>query len=308
VRILAGLALVVLLASCSGAEPTELVRTTSFDLARTDGHYVTVAGRRIFALVEGSGPDVLLIHGNPSSIYTWRKVITPLARHYRVHAIDLPGYGFSDKPADETYTTESLAHYVVGYLDAAGVRRAAVVGSSMGGHVASEVAIRYPDRVGPLVLIDASGLPDGRTYPLSSRMLTWPVIGRALRLLPSRGRVADGLRNAFFDPSLVTEQDIDAYYLPLRSAGGTNAFVARIPQTVPEERVARIPTIHAPTLVITGDTDRLVPPAVAERYHELIGGSELLVMRQTGHLPHEERPDDTVAALTRWIDGHPVTL
>src|SRR5207302_1693353 len=157
------------------------------------------------------------------------------ARH-RVHAIGLPGYGFSDKPADAPYDPAWFAHVVVGYLDAAGVRRAVLVGNSMGGQVASETAILYPERTAGLVLLGAAGLPeaerDGR--PLSLRMLTWPVL-------------------------------------------------------------------RPPTLVITGDTDRLVPLETARAYHALIAGSELLVLERTGHLPQEERPERVVAEITRWV-------
>jgi pimeloyl-ACP methyl ester carboxylesterase len=307
VRAILALALIVLAGGChGGVPPAELARTTPYELARKEGHYVTVDGLQVFAITAGHGRDVVLIHGNPSNTYSWRKVVTPLAKHYRVHAIDLPGYGFSDKPNDDSrYTTEALAHDVVHYLDAVGVERAVLVGNSMGGHVASETAILHRDRVSALVLVDSSGLPGLGRYPLMTRMAGWPVIGPLLRALPARGRVRDGLRSAVYDPSQITDADIDAYYAPLRSAGGMNAFIARMRQPVADERVARVHTIAAPTLVITGDSDRLVPRSMAERYHELIAGSELLVMPQTGHLPQEERPDETVAAITRWIDAHP---
>lgn len=295
-----------LLAACGGVPPAELARTTPYALAREDGHFAVVEGLHVFAITEGEGRDVVLIHGNPSNTYAWRKVIAPLATRYRVHAIDLPGYGFSDKPDDDArYSTEALARVVVGYLDSVGARRAVLVGSSMGGHVASETAILYPDRVSALVLLDAAGLPGIDGYPLVTRMLGWPVVGPLLRTLPARGRVRDGLRHAVYDPARITEADVDAYYTPLRSAGGTNAFVARMRQHVTEARAARVATITAPTLVVTGDSDRVIPPAIAERYHALIGGSELLVLEHTGHLPHEERPDETVSALVRWIDAHP---
>src|SRR5438093_756803 len=185
----------------------------------------------------------------------------------------------------------------------AGVRRAVLVGNSMGGHVATETAILYPERTAGLVLLGAAGLPeaerDGR--PLSLRMLTWPVLGPLLRQLPGRGRVRAGLRRAVYDPATVSEADVDAYYAPLRTAGGTNALVARLRQPTPADRAARVRTIRAPTLVITGDTDRLVPLETARAYHALIAGSELLVLERTGHLPQEEQPERVVAEITRWV-------
>ena len=286
--------------------PADLARTTSYELAREHGRFVPVAGLRMFAITEGDGRDVVLVHGNPSSTYSWRKVIEPLAARYRVHAIDLPGFGFSDKPADGRYDAAWLEEWLVGYLDAAGVRRAVLVGNSMGGEVATEAAIRHPERVAALVLLGAGGLPEAYAngMPFAFRILTWPVVGPLLRELPARGRVGARLREAVYDPATISEADIDAYYAPLRSAGGSNAFLARVRLDHPD-RTARVRTITAPTLVITGDTDRLVPPATARRYHELISGSELVVLEKTGHLPQEERPERTVAEIVRWTDAHP---
>src|SRR5207248_1519249 len=163
-------------------------------------------------------------------------------------------------------------------------------GNSWGGQVATGSASPYPERTAGVVLLGAAGLPeaerDGR--PLSLRMLTWPVLGPLLRQLPGRGRVRDGLRRAVYDPATVSEADVDAYYTPLRTAGGTNALVARLRQPTPADRAARVRTIRAPTLVITGDTDRLVPLETARGYHALIAGSELLVLARTRHLPQEE--------------------
>ena len=306
-RRLAAIVCLALLVGCARREPAELARTTSWAMARDQGRYVTVNGLKVFAITLGRGRDVVLLHGNPASAYSWRKVMGPLAGRYRVHAIDLPGFGFSDKPGDAPYDTPWLAAAVLGYLDAERIPRAVLVGNSMGGAVATEAAMARPERVAALVLLGAAGLPeaevDGR--PLSYRVLAWPVVGPVLRELPARGRIRSGLRKAVYDPSIITDADVDAYYAPLRTSGGTNAFLARLDQKTPAERAVRVRTIRAPTLVITGDTDRLVPPATARRYHELIAGSELVVLEQTGHIPQEERPERVVAEITRWIEAHP---
>src|SRR5205809_7955635 len=184
------------LASCARLPPAELAATTPFGLARTRGRFVTVEGLRVFAITLGQGPDVVLLHGNPASTYSWRKVLEPLAARHRVHAIDLPGFGFSDKPADASYDIGWLTTAVLGYLDAERIPRAVFVGNSMGGAVATETAIVEPGRVVALVLLGAAGLPEAETAgpPLSFRMLTWPVIGPVLRALPARGRVRGRLR------------------------------------------------------------------------------------------------------------------
>jgi pimeloyl-ACP methyl ester carboxylesterase len=296
-----------LLAACGRVPPADLIHTTPWELARSRGRFVSVDQMSLFEITLGQGPDLVLIHGNASSSYTWRKIIEPLATRYRVHALDLPGFGMSAKPDDASYDTPWLAQHVIGYLDAVGVTRAALVGSSMGGYVATVVALAAPTRVASLVLLGPSGLPGGEdgeaTFPAS--MLAWPVIGPVLQSLPARGLVRARMRDAYYDPSLVTETDVDVVYSALRSRGGANGYVGRMRQRVPPDRVERVRRLTAPTLVVTGDTDRVIPPATAARYHELIAGSELMVLEQTGHLPQEERPERTLTEIARWVDGHP---
>ena len=165
----------VLLVACTHPKPADLVRTAAWPTAREHGRYVTVHDLRLFAITLGKGRDVVLLHGNPASTYSWRKVMEPLAARYRVHAIDLPGFGFSDKPADASYDIGWLTTAVLGYLDAERIPRAVLVGNSMGGAVATETAIVEPGRVVALVLLGAAGLPEAETAgpPLSFRMLTW---------------------------------------------------------------------------------------------------------------------------------------
>jgi pimeloyl-ACP methyl ester carboxylesterase len=299
------IAATVLAAACGRPTPLELARTTTFELAREHGRHVEIDGLQLFAITLGTGRDVLLLHGNPASTYSWRKVIEPLAEHFRVHAIDLPGYGFSDKPSDATYEVGWHARFVAGYLDAADIERAVLVGNSMGGHVASEVAILFRSRVSALVLIGASGLQSGppadRELPMAFRIANWPVVGPLVRALPSRPIVANGLRDAVFDASTITEADVDAYYAPLRTKNGLVAFLRRTSLPIDEDRGDIVALIGAPTLVITGDSDRLVPPAIARRYHELIDGSRLVVLERTGHLPQEERPERVVQEIVEFL-------
>src|SRR5690349_8996441 len=120
----------VVLVGCARPKPADLVRTATWTTARDQGRYVTVHDLRLFAITLGKGRDVVLLHGNPASTYSWRKVMGPLAARYRVHAIDLPGFGFSDKPADASYDVGWLVAAVLGYLDAERIPRAALVGNS----------------------------------------------------------------------------------------------------------------------------------------------------------------------------------
>jgi pimeloyl-ACP methyl ester carboxylesterase len=299
------LALILPLAACRGPRPQDLAATTPWDLARREGHWVNVDGLRVFAVTVGTGRDVVLVHGDGASSYTWRHVIEPLAQRYRVHAIDLPGYGFSDKPAGAPYDVEWFARQLIGYLDQAGVQKAVLVGNSMGGQVVAETAILAPDRVAGLVLLDAAAPdPEPSDAPLSTRMLAWPVVGPLLRQLPARDRVAERLREIVYDPDRITDVDVDVYYAALRSRGGTRAYLRGLEPRIPPGWADQVAKITAPTLVVSGDSDHVVPPATARRWALLIPDSVLIELGHTGHLPQEEQPQRVTAEIVLWADHH----
>ena len=297
------LIVLLLVAGCSTPDHRDLAATTSYALARAHGRYVDVNGIDTFAIVDGEGPDIVLLHGNPSSTYTWRHLIEPLARRYRVHAIDLPGYGFSEKPADAPYNTTWMAGHVAAYMQAAGVESAVVVGNSMGGEVASELASLYPRSTGGLVLIAPAGLPADAPEkpPLAFRLARWPLVGSLVQNLPLRPMITATLRDAYFDPTAITEADVDAYYAPVRSHNGLTAFFARMQRDMSIDRSDLVRNIRAPTLIIVGEIDRLTPLSVARRYGRLIAGSREVVIGRAGHLPQEEQPDAVLKAMDEWI-------
>ena len=306
-RALAPIAL-LLLAGCTAPTPKDVAATSDFALAREHGRFLAIGGIETFAITVGEGPDIVLLHGSPLSTYSWRHLIPNLAERYRVHAIDLPGYGFSEKPPDAPYTDSWMAGHVAAYMDAAGIESAVLIGNSTGGEIASEVASIYPRRVRAMVLIAPSGLPTDELEdpPLAIRLARVPLLGALASRLPLRPFLGATLRDAYFDPSLVAESDIDAHTLPLRSRGGLTAFLMRTSREETFDRSMLVRGIRVPTLVLLGEVDRLVPLSVGRRYHDLIAGSDLVVVERSGHLPQEERPEATLVAIGAFLARLPV--
>jgi pimeloyl-ACP methyl ester carboxylesterase len=302
------IAVALFVGGCHGPEPADLLETTTFELARDHGRYVRVDRMNLFAITRGEGPDLILLHGNPASTYSWRFVIEPLAEDFRVHAFDLPGFGFSDKPANAVYTAAWFAKIIDGYMRAEGIEQAVVVGNSMGGEVATEFAALYASKVRALVLLAPAGLPadDPEQLPFAIRAAQWPVLGPIIAALPIRPMIASGLRAGFYDPSIVSEADVDALYLPLRTENGMVAFFTRLGQRVSDRRADLLGLVRAPTLIIVGDSDRLLSPEISRRHHEVIRDSELLEWELTGHLPQEEHPDRVVEEIRRFVADNPI--
>ena len=270
-------------------------------------------GVRMHFRDQGQGPVLLLIHGFSASLHTWEPWVDRLATgenrlgDYRVISIDLPGHGLTRAPAGYQASIEAYRDAVQAFVAARGLTSFALAGNSMGGNVAWEYALAHPEQVNALILVDASGWQDTRPEaaeePLVFRLMRNRTLGSILLKLDSSRLVRQGLEAAFYDPALVDEAMLDRYTRMGRAPGHreillqmTLGFRARNFATA--ERLA---PLSMPVLVMTGDTDRLVPPEHATQFHEAIAGSQLVVLEHTGHVPQEERPDESAMAVHEFL-------
>lgn len=239
-------------------------------------------------------PVVLLIHGFCASNFIWSDVLLPIAGGgYRVIAPDLIGYGFSEKPRDGEYTIKAQAQMIVGLMNALGISRAALVGSSYGAAVAATCALDYPNRVERLVLVGAVSNNEVKSQ-LLLRLAASPVLGDLLSpvLIDSRALMQWRMKKVYAEEHahLLDAERMDAHHRPLRTANTHRAIL----QTLRRWDAARLEReahlITQSTLLVWGEQDRDVPVHHGERLHAQILNSRLIVFRRCGHLPQEERP------------------
>ncbi len=270
--------------------------------AGLEPRFDTVEGLRVRYVRAGEGPAVVLLHGFGSSIYTWKDVLPGLAESRSVVALDLPGFGESDRPRDLSF--ESYPRVVLGLMDHLGIAQATLVGNSMGGAVATVIAGQTPGRVRGLVLIDAAGFNlEESERPFLVRLAGSRIGGLADRL-PVRGKLLRlGLHQVFHDPALVTEERYNEYLAPLVRPGSTQAILSLLHSRTLEPRlVAELAAkVKAPTLVLWGREDRWIPVEQADRFVATIPGARKVVFDGCGHMPQEERPADVL----RWLQEFP---
>ena len=170
-----------------------------------ESRYVLVDGIRTRYVSSGRGEEaILFIHGFSSSLSTWSSCLDPVSRHYQVIALDLKGFGFSGKP-DSEYSIGEYAAFVIHFMDAIGLQTATLCGNSMGGNIAWRIALKYPDRINRLILVDASGYPSEHSgTPLFLRLGRLPGMGRMLSPLVTRNRIRSSLESAYYDRAKVT--------------------------------------------------------------------------------------------------------
>jgi pimeloyl-ACP methyl ester carboxylesterase len=250
---------------------------------------------RISYVDVGDGPTVLLLHGLGHSTHGWRKVIAPIAAAgYRVMAVDLPGFGYSDRPGG--YSIDNYVAFVDHWLDLHCIERAAVVGNSMGGAIAAAVAGRRPERVSAAVLVDPGGF--GREVSWMLRIAGLRIVRGALGRRISAWQVRRGLRLVFFDPSCIEDEEVQRIVEISALPGAREAFLEITHGTIslrgvrPAMGLGDIPKdITAPTLIMWGDRDRIIPVSQAELAHQAIPHAHLVILEKCGHCPQLEMPD-----------------
>jgi pimeloyl-ACP methyl ester carboxylesterase len=253
----------------------------------------TVHGSRVNYVEMGEGPPLVFIHGLSGCWQNWLENIPHMARRHRVVALDLAGFGESELPQEEI-SIPGYGRFVDAFLGEIGVERAALVGNSMGGFIAAETAISHPSRVEKLVLVSAAGMirvGNRRLAALerAARLFhpaTAAVLARRERLIKRprlRRRILYGIVRypERIEPELVYE---------VASGAGKPGFMDALNAIWDYDFRERLPEIAAPTLIVWGREDRIVPVSGAYEYEQLIPGAHLEIFEDTGHLAMLERP------------------
>ena len=273
--------------------------------------FIDVKGQLVHLRDEGPRNDpapLLLLHGTGASLHTWEGWAAALKGKKRVIRIDLPGFGltgpFAGQYASDDYRGDSYARFVLDLLDALDVPRASIGGNSLGGEVAWRAVVMAPQRFDKLILVDASGYafaPD--ELPLGFRIARVPLLNRIGETLLPRALVAATLRSVYGDPARVSDELVERYFELALRQGNRHALGLRLQQLEMGEHAERIKTINRPTLVLWGGRDRLIPPINAQRFAADIHGAKLLLFDNLGHVPQEEDPARTAAAVAAFLES-----
>lgn len=260
--------------------------------------HLTIHGHEVAFCTAGDGPVVLLVHGMASSSATWKHVLPALAARYTVVAPDLPGHGASAKPRGE-YSLGAHANSLRDLLNALGHERATLVGQSLGGGVAMQMAYQFPERCERLVLVGSGGL--GREVNRLLPALTVPGAEYVFSLVCTPGlrdagnRVAAWLRRVGVRVTPAAEE-MWRSYAALAEADGRRAFFRTLRAVIDlgGQAVSATDRLYlasqVPTLIVWGARDPFIPVSHAIAAHEAIRGSRLEVFEDVGHYPHCEAP------------------
>ena len=276
--------------------------------------YVQVGRLVLHHVVGGRGsPPVLFVHGLGSAGFLgWRFTLPTVAAHRRIAAPDLPGFGLSDKP-DLRYGVPLFARTLARYIERYRLGRPVVVGASMGGRVALELAFRHPGKVSRVVLVNSLGLGFPRTWAHGFLLLPgvgetlFQLTGAALHRIPPDGvrRLAARLRLATNPERTLDDLQLEALREIHADGGTAPAFLTTVRSLAlrsADDVLSDLPRLGVPLRLIWGVDDPLFPVGQAERAHQLVPGSRLRLVGGAGHTPEIEQPERFLEALLASLD------
>jgi pimeloyl-ACP methyl ester carboxylesterase len=267
---------------------------TYFPHARSQ--FKVVDGCRLHYLNEGSGQDILLLHGLGANIYCWRKLIPILSQRYRVWAVDLKGFGLSEKPKESSYSLKTQAELLSHFMESEKVKKFTVVGNSMGGAIAIQLGIDRPDLVDHVVLINSAHDPKMFNVQLRTFAKLMKATVQAASLFAP---IVNEKSVRFFLPQIygtknyeITPEAVRAYVSPyMEGTDSHRAFVAAFEEMLWNNLTENLKKIQSRVLILWGAKDNLLPLHFGENLHKTLPGSAYFVHPSGGHHLQEEEPE-----------------
>jgi pimeloyl-ACP methyl ester carboxylesterase len=261
---------------------------------------VNVGGWRLHVRDTGpkTAPAVILLHGFGASLHTWEAWAQALGTDHRVIRFDLPGSGLSWPDPAGDYGDARTMQLLIALMDRLGVQRASLLGNSIGGRIAWRFAAAHPERVEKLVLVSPDGFASpGFEYGKAPAV---PFVLKAMRYALPAPVLRMNLAPAYADPAVLTDTLATRYHDLMLAPGARDAMLARMAQTVLVDPLPLLRSIKAPTLLLWGERDAMIPFANSADYLKAIPGSRLVALPGVGHLPQEEAPG-SVAAVREFL-------
>jgi len=286
-------------------QPDRKVEELTERWAPAPSQFISVNGQAVHLRDEGPKSDptpIVLLHGTSASLHTWDGWADKLSQTRRVIRFDLPGFGLTGPAVNGDYSLDAYVDFVTSVLNSIGVKRCILAGNSLGGSIAWRTTVAHPERVEKLILVDAGGYPfKPESMPIAFVISQIPVLNHVMEITLPRAAVESSVRNVYGDPTKVSEELIDRYFELALREGNRAALRERFAQLEYSDQSGLVKTIQQPTLVLWGAEDRLIPTSIAARFEQDLPNGKLITFDGLGHVPHEEDPVTTLAAVEAFL-------
>lgn len=301
--------LAVLVIGAAGARVYYWKATNGVSASELEEKYVTsadrfvdIAGARVRIREEGdaASPPIILIHGFTHSLETWDGWAQALKADFRVIRYDLLGHGLTGPDLKERYAPEERAAFLGEILDALGIEKASIAGNSLGGLAAWRFASEKPDRVDALILISPGAYP---LNGVSNAPAQIPAAMKAYLLTAPEAGVRASAKLIYADDSKITDERVAVMRDMIRRQGNGEALIKSLEKFTLPDPTAALSKIAAPTLILWGDDDIIIPIEQGRQIEAAIPNASLIAYRSVGHAAQEEAPDETAADAIAFLRG-----
>jgi pimeloyl-ACP methyl ester carboxylesterase len=275
--------------------------------AAADSHFVDLpGGYRAHYREDGdpSLPTLVLLHGFGDSFMTWEGWVRELAPQFHIISLDFPGHGLTRAPQGSSLSGDALADFVDAFARTLALPKFAVAGNSMGGGAAWQLAVRHPERINALILVDAAGFANDKPpgdEPLAFKILRYRLGRTLLSKIDNRPLIDQGLKADVYDKALITEGLVDRFAEFQRAPGHREILMGINLGAHPVSTAELLSTVKVPTLILWGESDPLIEPAAAKKFAAAIVGSKLITYPHVGHLPQLEIPQRSAADTAAFL-------
>ena len=274
--------------------------------AAPPSNFITIDGLDVHCRDEGFKMDTLplvLLHGTGSSLHTFDDWATSLKSKKRVVRMDLPGFGLTGPFVDRPYSIDNYILFIDHFLNSKNIKKCILGGNSLGGYIAWQFAVKHPEKVKKLILIDAAGYPlKSKSVPIAFTMARTPVLNKLMTFITPRFIVKASVENVYADKTIISDSLVDRYFELTLREGNRQALVDRMKMGIDTGSVHLIKNIQQPTLVMWGEKDLLIPINIAFRFHNDLPNDTLVILKNMGHVPMEENPAESLVALLAFLN------
>jgi len=295
------LAVVIYNASYADITVEELKKT----YANAHSQFIAIEGMQVHYRDEGEGFPIVLIHGTGASLHTWDDWTTQLTKSFRVIRLDLPAFGLTGPSKHADYSIASYTKFLSQFLEKIKLDKFYLAGNSLGGNIAWNYAAEYPDKVLKLILIDASGLPTFTPQPPIFKMAKIPILNSLFLCITPKFIIRKNIEQVYADKLKVTDALVTRYHTMALRIGNRKAFIERAKTDfngAKKVNLVKLKSVKTPTLLIWGAKDTWIPLGNGKRMDSMLPNSKLVILENSGHVPMEENPKESLEFLKSFLN------
>tara|TARA_B100000575_G_scaffold287635_1_gene286296 strand:- start:611 stop:1537 length:927 start_codon:yes stop_codon:yes gene_type:complete len=261
--------------------------------------FVEIEGTFVHYVDEGVGTPIILLHGTGASLHTWDLWAEKLKHKYRVLRITLPGFGLSGPHSGKKYEIKDYVNFLESFVKQIGIKKFYLIGNSLGGSIAWLYTSIYDRRVKKLILINSSGF-ESDEIPFVIRIARNKYLNFLIKKLSPQFLVKKSLKEVFYDDNLISKSIIERYYKLNLREGNREAFIDRALVNY-KDHTSSLKKIKSKTLILWGQNDEWINVKFAQKFKKMIKESRVSIMEETGHIPMEERPFESLKIVEDFL-------